>query len=42
MACAFVLHPGAEDLQTVKESVPWRTLLAEQAAKADLMAGFYG
>jgi len=34
------LHPGAEDLQTVKESVPWRTLLAEQAAKADLMAGF--
>ncbi len=34
------LHPGAEDLQTVKESVPWRTILAEQAAKADLMAGF--
>ena len=34
------LHPGAEDLQTVLESVPWRTLLAEQAAKADLMAGF--
>ncbi len=34
------LHPGAEDLQTVQESVPWRTLLAEQAAKADLMAGF--
>jgi len=34
------LHPGAEDLQTVKESVPWRTLLAEQAAKADLMAGY--
>jgi len=34
------LHPGAEDLQTVRESVPWRTLLAEQAAKADLMAGF--
>jgi imidazolonepropionase-like amidohydrolase len=34
------LHPGAEDLQTVEESVPWRTLLAEQAAKADLMAGF--
>src|ERR1019366_46950 len=31
------LHPGAEDLQTVEESVPWRTLLA---AKADLMAGF--
>ncbi len=34
------LHPGAEDLQTVEESVPWRTILAEQAAKADLMAGF--
>jgi imidazolonepropionase-like amidohydrolase len=34
------LHPGTEDLQTVEESVPWRTLLAAQAAKADLMAGF--
>jgi imidazolonepropionase-like amidohydrolase len=34
------LHPGAEDLQTVEESVPWRTILAEQAAKADLMAGY--
>src|ERR1035441_4334259 len=34
------LHPGAEDLQTVKESVPWRTILAEQAANADLLAGF--
>ena len=34
------LHPGAEDLQTVEESVPWRTILAEQAAKADVMAGF--
>lgn len=34
------LHPGAEDLQTVKESVPWRVILAEHAAKADLMAGF--
>jgi imidazolonepropionase-like amidohydrolase len=34
------LHPGAEDLQTVEESIPWRTLLAEQAAKADLLAGF--
>jgi imidazolonepropionase-like amidohydrolase len=34
------LHPGAEDLQTVQESVPWRVILAEQAAKADLMAGF--
>jgi imidazolonepropionase-like amidohydrolase len=34
------LHPGAEDLQTVVESVPWRTILAEQAAKADLLAGF--
>ncbi len=34
------LHPGAEDLQTVEESVPWRTILAEQAAKSDLLAGF--
>jgi imidazolonepropionase-like amidohydrolase len=34
------LHPGAEDLQTVEESVPWRTILAEQAAKADLVAGY--
>ncbi len=34
------LHPGAEDLQTVVESVPWRAILAEQAAKADLLAGF--
>ena len=34
------LHPGAEDMQTVNESVPWRTILAAQAAKADLMAGF--
>jgi imidazolonepropionase-like amidohydrolase len=34
------LHPGAEDLQTVVESVPWRTILAVEAAKADLMAGF--
>ena len=34
------LHPGAEDLQTVEESVPQRTLLAALAAKDDLMAGF--
>jgi imidazolonepropionase-like amidohydrolase len=34
------LHPGAEDLQTVQESVPQRTLVAAQAAKADLLAGF--
>lgn len=34
------LHPGAEDLQTVEESVPWRTILAEKAAKDDLMGGF--
>src|SRR5262249_39323329 len=33
-------HPGAEDLQTVNESVPQRTILAVLAAKADLMAGF--
>ncbi len=34
------LHPGAEDLQTVQESVPQRTLIAIMAAKEDLMAGF--
>ncbi len=34
------LHPGAEDLQTVEESVPERTIIATVAAKADLMAGF--
>jgi imidazolonepropionase-like amidohydrolase len=34
------LHPGAEDLQTVKESVPQRTILAVLAARDDLMAGF--
>lgn len=34
------LHPGAEDLQTVEESVPQRTLSAAAAAKADVLAGF--
>jgi imidazolonepropionase-like amidohydrolase len=34
------LHPGSEDLQTVEESVPQRTILAELAARDDLMAGF--
>lgn len=34
------LHPGAEDLQTVDESVPQRTITATLAARADLMAGF--
>ncbi len=34
------LHPGAEDLQTVEESIPQRTLAAASAAKDDLMAGF--
>ncbi len=34
------LHPGAEDLQTVQESVPQRTLIAAGAAKEDLLAGF--
>src|SRR6201991_4433192 len=34
------LHPGAEDLQTVEESVPERTLIAAGAAKAGLLAGF--
>jgi imidazolonepropionase-like amidohydrolase len=34
------LHPGAEDLQTVIESVPQRTIMATLAARDDLMAGF--
>lgn len=34
------LHPGAEDLQTVEESVPQRTIIALFAARDDLMAGF--
>src|ERR1035438_3354592 len=34
------LHPGAEDLQTVQESVPQRTIMALLAARDDLMAGF--
>src|SRR6516162_104596 len=34
------LHPGAEDLQTIQESVPQRTILAVLAARDDLMAGF--
>ena len=34
------LHPGAEDLQTIQESVPQRTIEATLAARDDLMAGF--
>ena len=34
------LHPGAEDLQTVQESVPQRTITATVSAREDLMAGF--
>jgi imidazolonepropionase-like amidohydrolase len=34
------LHPGDEDLQTVEESVPKRTLLAMRAARDDLLAGY--
>jgi imidazolonepropionase-like amidohydrolase len=34
------LHPGAEDLQTVQESVAERTIRAVLAARDDLMAGF--
>jgi imidazolonepropionase-like amidohydrolase len=34
------LHSGAEDLQTVIESVPERTILATIAARDDLLAGF--
>ncbi len=34
------LHVGAEDLQTVEESVPQRTIYAMLAARDDLLAGF--
>ncbi|HKD47074.1 MAG TPA: amidohydrolase family protein [Rhizomicrobium sp.] len=34
------LHPGAEDMQTVEESVPQRVIFAQLAARDDLMAGF--
>ena len=34
------LHPGPEDLQTVQESVPQRTIVATLGARDDLMAGF--
>jgi imidazolonepropionase-like amidohydrolase len=34
------LHPGPEDLQTVEESVPKRTVRATLAARDDLLAGF--
>jgi imidazolonepropionase-like amidohydrolase len=34
------LHPGAEDFQTVVESIAERTILAEIAAREDLLAGF--
>jgi len=34
------LHPGAEDLQTVEESVAQRTIIATMAARDDLLAGF--
>ena len=34
------LHPGAEDLQTVEESVPQRTIAALLAARDDLLAGY--
>ena len=34
------LHPGDETMQTVRESVPERTIIAAVQARADLMAGF--
>ena len=34
------LHPGDEALQSVRESIPQRTISAVLAAKADLLAGF--
>ena len=33
------LHPGAEDLQTVQESIPQRTVSAVLAARDDLTTG---
>ncbi len=40
LTCICFCIPGAEDLQTVEESVPQRTIIATLAARADLMAGF--
>jgi imidazolonepropionase-like amidohydrolase len=34
------LHPGAEDMQTLNEAVPQRTIHATLAARDDLLAGF--
>lgn len=34
------LHPGAMDMQTIKESVPTRVLGAAKAARQDLLAGY--
>src|SRR6266516_1343089 len=34
------LHPGAEDVQTIHESVPQRTISVKLAARDDLLAGF--
>ena len=34
------LHPGSESQQTVQESIPYRTILAAEAARTDLLAGF--
>jgi len=34
------LHPGAEDMQTVEESVPERTITATLQARDDLLAGY--
>ncbi len=34
------LHPGAQDLQTLQEPVPARTISALAAARDDVMAGF--
>ena len=37
----LLLHPGAEDPQTVEESVPQRVILAAIAAKAGSDGGLY-
>ena len=35
------LHPGAEDLQTVQESVPQRTIIGDASGKGGFDGGLY-
>lgn len=39
-AHVHLFHPGAQDLQTIQEPLPQRTIMATLAARDDLMAGF--